>query len=1143
MTDAKFFELTDSLPSREWLLLEASAGTGKTYSLTALVVRYVAELGLRAEELLMVTFTRAAAAEMKQEVRDQLLRAVSALTAPDSANLEPWLMHLRDCDEAELNLRLERLHAAISSIDSASISTIHGFFQQVLGDLGIRSGEAKSTSPAESDAVVANKVVRDVMVRNFATNAYAFDPSQSKDPEWVEASVLKSLKAASSNLSAELAPKVTSPRYGGQWAEVIQRFMIKLTGVEFEQAAQWTDLIESLRTEIKAERVAQGVVAFDDLIIDLVEKLDDPVLGDEIVRILRSRFRLVLIDEFQDTDTFQWKLFSKVFDLAGVSNDFLAMIVVGDPKQAIYRFRGADVGAYLDAAKSMADSKRQMATNFRTDRPLVDSLNTWFAGAKFGDRDIGYVPVSTPEKHRDSRLTGGGKPLEIRFLPNSDNKVGPVRDAISIDVADHIQDLLEHGHIEPLPGSEEKRQKVTLGDICILVRDHDDADPLIAELRRRHIPVVRSRIGSVLDTDALEQLRVLFTALANPGDPRRLRALQLTWFSKSPFGGGVDGVVVENEGRDRIEKLQAACRKWAAELETRGIIGWYQVLRLDPEVIDQISTSFEAERRFTDLEHILELLDAYLGGRRVPVSAVLRALGELKQTMNQDADAQKRRIDTDRDAIQITTMHSSKGLEYPIVLMPFPKGLRATKSAPAVFRLNGMRYVDCAPSVPWILNGVDLATRREIERHEDIADQLRLFYVAVTRARHQLVIWWGQGKSKSSTPLTGALARFLFGDIENLEEDPKPKDVDEERRKIVELVERLGSNAGFKELTKWHDNREWEPPTPKVSGELHAQPFPDHEIERDGWYRWSYSSLSKGARSNNEGTARGGTDEAPGGPEIGGDSGPTTFNGPLLGMQASADFGTFVHELFEVIDLSAPDVDAEVRNVIERSGKAAAFDANPEKLAEGLVLAIDTPLNAAFDSPTLRSIGSQRLNELVFHFPLADGTSPVTPSDLFELAASHDAGEFSDYFKALAAGNRMPAMAGLMTGSIDSVIRLGDTADSTYGVVDYKTNRLHSPGESAPLSAYGHESMKQAMEHGDYPLQILVYNVALHRMLQLRLANYDIEKHIGDTHYLFVRGMIGPSTAVVDGHRNGVYAWRPSNELIVAASRLLGGQS
>jgi exodeoxyribonuclease V beta subunit len=180
---------------------------------------------------------------------------------------------------------------------------------------------------------------------------------------------------------------------------------------------------------------------------------------------------------------------------------------------------------------------------------------------------------------------------------------------------------------------------------------------------------------------------------------------------------------------------------------------------------------------------------------------------------------------------------------------------------------------------------------------------------------------------------------------------------------------------------------------------------------------------------------------------------------------------------------------------------------------------------------------------LVFHFPLADGKSPVTPNDLFELAASHDAGEFSDYFKALAAGNRMPAMAGLMTGSIDSVIRLGDNADSTYGVIDYKTNRLHTPGESAPLSAYGYESMKRAMEHGDYPLQILVYNVALHRMLQLRLANYDIDRQIGTTHYLFVRGMIGPNTPVVDGYRNGVYAWRPSNELIVAASRLLGGQS
>jgi exodeoxyribonuclease V beta subunit len=405
------------------------------------------------------------------------------------------------------------------------------------------------------------------------------------------------------------------------------------------------------------------------------------------------------------------------------------------------------------------------------------------------------------------------------------------------------------------------------------------------------------------------------------------------------------------------------------------------------------------------------------------------------------------------------------------------------------------------------------------------------------------VIWWGRGKSASGTPLTGSLARFLFCDSTNLEADPKPKDVDEERRKIVELVERLGPNVGFKELTKWEDNRKWEAPTPEVSGVLTAEPFPEHDIERDAWYRWSYSSLSKGARANNEGSARGGNDETPGGPELGEDGSPQTFEGPLLGMQASADFGTFVHELFEVIDLSLPDVDAEVRKVIETSGRAASFDADPEVLAQGLVLAIDTPLGATADDATLRTIGSNRLNELVFHFPLADGNSPVTPSDLFELAAAHEDDQFSDYFKALAAGNRMSAMAGLMTGSIDSVIRLGDPSNGTYGVVDYKTNRLHRPGDVAPISAYGYDSMKHAMEHGDYPLQILVYNVALHRMLQLRLAGYDIDRHIGDTHYLFVRGMIGPDTAVIDSQRNGVFAWRPSSELIVAASKLLGGQS
>jgi len=1127
MSAANVFDLTHALPSREWLLLEASAGTGKTYSLTALVARYVAEEGLRADELLMVTFTRAAAAEMKQEVREQLLRALNALNAPDSEKLDPWLANLRNCAADEFVLRRERLETAISNIDSATISTIHGFFQQALGDLGIRSGDAKTPAPAESDAVVSQKVIRDVLVNRFAANALALDPTGSKDPMSVEGSVAKVLKSTSSNLGAELAPTPdTSP------------------------AGQWSSIIQELRKAIKEERVNQGVVAFDDLIVDLVEKLDDPVLGDEIIRVLRSRYRLVLIDEFQDTDTFQWRLFSKVFDLAGVPDEFLALIVVGDPKQAIYRFRGADIDAYLKAADDRSMSKRQMTTNYRSDRPLVEALNSWLTDVTFGDEDIAYVPVTTPDSHANARLTGGGQPLQFRFLanPNKQN-ADPVRAAISIDVADHIQKLLKDGEIAAELGSSAEPRRVKLDDICILVRGHNDAEPLVEELRKRHIPAVRSRIGSVLESDAMDQLRLLLTAMANPSDSRRVRAVQLSWFAPNPVVVTPSTETTEtNEPsettetaeakQDPIEVLQNKCRDWAYELEARGLVGWYQVLRLDDEVIKEISSDFEAERRLTDLEHIIELLDGQLGGRRAPVSAVLRALDELKETMNTEAEAQKRRIDTDRDVIQITTMHSSKGLEYPIVLLPFPKGI--TSSSVSVYEDEGIRYVDAAPSIAWVDDDLDQTERERRDKIEAEGDELRLLYVAATRAQHQLVIWWGKAPRDSSHK--GPLARVLFGSTENLEQDTKVDD-DTAREKLTELVKRLGPNVSFEELTKWEDNREWEAPTPEVSGVLTAEPFPEHDIERDGWYRWSYSSLSKGARANNEGSARGGTDEAPGGPELGEDGGPQTFEGPLLGMQASADFGTFVHELFEVIDLSAPDVEAEVRAVIETSGRAASFDADPEVLAQGLMLAIDTPLGATADDATLRTIGSNRLNELVFHFPLADGNSPVTPSALFELAASFDDDQFSDYFKALAAGNRMSAMAGLMTGSIDSVIRLGDASNGTYGVIDYKTNRLHTPGDIAPVSAYGYESMKHAMEHGDYPLQILVYNVALHRMLQLRLAGYNIDRHIGETNYLFVRGMIGPDTAVIDGQRNGVFAWRPSSELIVAVSKLLGGQS
>ncbi len=783
----------------------------------------------------------------------------------------------------------------------------------------------------------------------------------------------------------------------------------------------------------------------------------------------------------------------------------------------------------------------RMTTNHRSDRPLVESLNAWLAHVTFGSHEIAYVPVTTPAHHAEPRLFDAGAPLQFRFLANPQKKaVGDVRVAIAIDVADHIQELLERATIATEPLAKGGTRPVELADICILVRTHGDADPLVAELRARHIPVVRSRIGSVLESEAVDQLRMLLTAMASPGDPRRVRALQLSWFAADPVG--VSEVEPESDAPvDPVELLQVKCRSWASELETRGLVGWYQSLRLDEEVVNQISSDFEAERRLTDLEHVIELLDAQLGGRRAPVRTVLRALDELEATMSTEADAQKRRIETDRDVIQITTMHSAKGLEFPIVLMPFPKGIRDSSSA--VYELDGTRYVDAAPDIDWNADGLDRAERKRLDRRAVVADELRLLYVAVTRARHQLVIWWGRGGSATGTPLAGALGRVLFGSTSDLDTPATLTDDDEARDRLTTLVAELGDDVAFVELDRWDDDRTWPAPAAPTVDTLRSRSFPDRHVERSGWYRWSYSSLSKGARAVNEGTARGGADEVPSVPGVDATAGEPIFTGPLLGMQASAEFGTFVHELFEAVDYTVPDLRRELLTLIEASGRAESFDADPHVLADGLVAAIDTPLVPDADAPTLRSFGSQRLDELVFHFPLVDGDRPLAPAALFELAATHESDVFGEYFASLASGNRMTAMAGLMTGSIDSVVRLGTPTEGVYGVIDYKTNRLHAPGDVAPISAYGRDSMARAMEHGDYPLQILVYNIALHRMLQARLDGYDIDRHIGPSRYLFVRGMIGADTPIVDGTRNGVFEWRPTSQLIVAASQLLGGRT
>lgn len=1144
------FDINNPLPIGCRVLLEASAGTGKTFSLTSLVARYVAEKDLKIDQLLMVTFTKAAASEMRERTRGKLSEALAALQSNKeigslSKNAQ-WAKQIVSCDEVERQLRIVRLRDAISNIDSAMITTIHGFFQQALREVGLRSIDTAMSEIAEADKSISRQILRDDLVRQFAEGDVPLMASMpKKNANDLETQIHEVLRALESNISAIAAP----------WKE------------DGTSAFQWSSYVSKIKQQIQDVRRESGQMTFDDLISGLRDLLEpENELRSEIINDLRQRYRLVLIDEFQDTDDTQWSVFSQIFESQFIresaqahdeKSSFLAMILVGDPKQAIYRFRGADIAAYLRVSSDPDLIRFEMKRNFRSDRNLLVGLNRWFGGLpdengkptgfKFGHSQIGFIQVDAANDGDGSslRIEGSAEsasPLQLRWIP-TDSKpapvVGQLRPRIAEDLANHVVTLLNDG---TLPDGDGGRRQVLPSDISILVRNHNDAQPLVEALRSRNIAVVKSSIGSVLESDAVHQLQVLLLGMAHPNDSRRVKAAGLSWFFNLDFEELLD--------ERRIVNLGLRLNKWADLLLEKGIVDLFQSLKNEADVVLEISKSPEFERRLTDLEHIVELLHREVGGRKLPASSLVQYLIDMKN-VETVSDVAVRRIDTDAKAIQITTMHASKGLEYPIVLIPYPKGLPtkgwSTAKSPNVFSYKGYRYVDSAPRNDWTLDDLSPMTRDALALDEIQGDDLRLMYVAFTRAKHQLVVWWAKSKGVEKGPL----ARLLFGNHEDITEQTKPLDGELARRSFDDLKLKIGVDEKGIPLMEVRelDLDSVEALYPKdrdietfEKGSISTFPF--NAKERFGWGRWSYSTIVKAVKSETIDVARGGLDEnhdsERGSIEIV-ESLKLHPAGDLFDMPASSEFGTLVHEVLENVKFESPTLREDLHNVLNYRASSVLRDVEIPTLVDGLIDSLHTPLEPVIPGFEIGDLHSRdRLAEMDFHFSLNGG--PVSTAEVARIAARDSESMFAPYFAKLSQalydwGDRR--IDGILTGSIDVLFRVDDERATKYFVADWKSNRLHKAGLPVYEASYGFESMKNAMEANHYPLQAIVYCVALHRFLESRLESYDIDDHLGGALYLFIRGMVGPETPLINGVRNGVFAWRPKSETILEISSLL----
>lgn len=742
--------------------------------------------------------------------------------------------------------------------------------------------------------------------------------------------------------------------------------------------------------------------------------------------------------------------------------------------------------------------------------------------------------------------------------------VGRVRDVVAADLAADIVRLLDSRATVSLGDVSGGEHVVAPGDVAVLVHTNKHALVVRDALTASGVPAVLTGAVNVFSTAMAREWLVLLQALEQPHRGTRLRAAALGRFV------GWDARRLAVAGDAALDELGPLLRGWADVLARRGVPALLEAVTTAGALIERLIATPDGERQLTDLRHLAQVLHAVAVDQTLGTSALVEWLNRRIADSDRDqSEERSRRLESDAGAVQVVTVHRSKGLEFPVVYVPFgwDRYVRAPDH-PRFHPEDGVRSLDVGGKTAPDFDG-------HCQQHaaEEAGENLRVLYVALTRAQCQVIAWWAPSRN---TP-TSAMHRLLFADALPGEQPPPkvdlPGDDDALRDRLQQLVTSADGAVAIEEVDPRPAIR-WQPPTAEPAT-LAVAGF-DRSLDL-AWRRTSYSALTAGIHGSAEGSP--GVASEPEGNQID-DEPPAAFTAnqpsddrpatepddaslrempsPMAQLPGGTGFGLVVHEVLETIDTAAIDLPAEL---IERSRAVLArrFGLSYDAAALGAALlpALTTPLGRLADGLALADITpADRVAEMTFELPLAGGDNPVgaaaTVSAVADLLRSHlpATDPFASYADLLSGpGIEHRRLRGYLVGSLDAVLRLR-SADGghRYLVVDYKTNWLgdgRSSGEpSGDLSAWHYRpaALAETMFAAHYPLQLLLYLVALHRYLRWRQPDYDPADHLGGGLYLFVRGMCGPDTPVVDGTPTGVFDWSPPAGLVEALSGLLAGE-
>lgn len=1166
-------------------LIEASAGTGKTYTIAGLYLRLLLGHGplieegedagqpsaherpLSVTEILVVTFTEAATAELRGRIRGRIHEARLAFMRGQS-NDALLAQLLAEVEDHELAAR--RLLAAERQMDEAAVFTIHGFCQRMLKQNAFESGALFETEFLTDDSQLRLQAVSDYWRAEFypvdktlASAVRALWPSPAallrEMNGWLDNSELEMRppagnetlaarhQAAMARIEAVKAAwlaqvdeirrqtdghisRYTGKNYEGWLAKIadwaqdeasgyaipkeLERFGQTVLEANLKKGGELPTLplfseIDALlasrpgirdlilqraavvvRSRMQASKRQAHQLSFDDLLKDLDGALDSP-LGERLCERIRATYRVAMIDEFQDTDPQQYRIFHRLY---GGHQD-TALLMIGDPKQAIYGFRGADIFTYIQARRNVS-AHYTLGRNWRSSGALVAAVNGLFERAKdpfIYEADIPFLPVEAQGKSKALRLDGETAPVlhcwQLTGQPTFNR--GDYQSKMARATAAEIHRLLtlaREGKAQI--GSE----PVKAGDIAVLVRTGAEGKLVQQELARLAIAsVYLSNRESVLEQVEAREILLILHACQNPSEERSLRAALATGLFDLDAKALDELASDERAWESAVQEFMEYRKVW----HKRGVLAMLRALLHRRNLASSLLASPYGERRLTNFLHLGELLQqvsSELDGEY----ALLRWLGEaVNRQSGQDAE-QILRLESERKLVQIVTIHKSKGLEYPLVFLPFICSHRAADT-PLFHEADGASN----RTILDLTGAEDSLAEADKER---LAEDLRLLYVALTRGVY--ATWLGlapvrsgNGKSEKTdlhqTAIGYLLQKGEEGDAATL------------ATALSALAEDLpGVAVGEPSLTRPAQL----PAEEEQLGEPQVRRF-GGTLERDWWIS-SYSGLAAQGHGHSKGVlANPGFDD-----EVVTEAAALAAEQPVQAPQPSiftfpkgARPGTLLHSLFETIDFQSAAGEPLAQHIATLLAQDGFDESWAPVLQQQVEAVLDTPLETGFGEPVrLRDLAPERKQvELEFFLPMGRVTAPA----LTALCQQHDP---------LSRGNKPLSFAtvqGMLKGFIDLVFEW----QGRWYLLDYKSNHLGmSPAD------YSRPALEQAMVEHRYDLQYQLYSLALHRLLTLRLPGYDFDQHFGGVFYLFLRGM----------PQGGIFHTRPSRELVQGLDRL-----